>query len=150
VLALDRLALLPAIMRNVQHGDIGGSLLGMPMALPVFPAPIGSLDLLCADGAAASVRAAGAAGTICCVGLLSHPDFIAVASQRAGPLMLQLYIRGDQDWLADIVRRAEQAGYDALVLTADSVIYARRDSDLANGYAARRAVDRTSAIGPQE
>lgn len=149
-LALDRIALLPAMMRDVREATINTSLLGLPMALPVFPAPIGSLDLFDPEGSAASVKAAGAAGTLCCVGLLCHPDFTTVTAHRAGPLMLQLYIRGDLEWLKDVVSRAENAGYDALVLTADSAIYARRDRDLANGYAARRAVDRVSAIGPQD
>ena len=52
--------------------------------------------------------------------------------------MFQLYVRGDEDWVDDHVRRAMDNGYDAFCLTVDTDSYSRRERDIAKRHERRR------------
>lgn len=145
--AYDGWALRPRILRDVRQIDMGTRILGLPVSLPMFPTAIGSLNLLHEDGALEVARGAVAAGATTMVGILSTPDFETVGREIERPLMFQIYVRGDDNWLAGIARRAEDAGYYALALTVDSAIYGRRERDLINRFNARAAVDRPALAG---
>ena len=55
--ALDSLAFRPRVLRDVEHVDTGGRLLGIDLRLPVILAPIGSLqDFIPEGGVAPSDR----------------------------------------------------------------------------------------------
>ncbi|APZ50668.1 alpha-hydroxy acid oxidase [Salipiger abyssi] len=140
----ERIALMPGALRDVRQVDLSTTVMGRKLALPIFPTAIGSLDLLHPEGATASARAAVAAGTTACTGILSKPSFEAVAAEAGGPLLFQLYIRGDEAWLADTLKRAEAAGFFGIALTVDSPVYGRRERDIANGFSSRRAPDRAA------
>src|SRR3954453_4237169 len=58
----------------------------------------------------------------------------AVASAAAGAKVFQLYVRGDEAFVDDHVRRAINSGYDAFCLTVDTAIYSRRERDLAKRF----------------
>jgi isopentenyl diphosphate isomerase/L-lactate dehydrogenase-like FMN-dependent dehydrogenase len=132
--ALDALVLEPRVLRDVSRRDTATSFLGMPLALPVMLAPVGTISLFDAGGAATCARAAQRAGTAAFVGLLSVPSLEEVAAGADGPLVFQLYVRGDRAWTAALVERAEAAGYAALCLTVDSAVDGRRDRDLRNRF----------------
>jgi isopentenyl diphosphate isomerase/L-lactate dehydrogenase-like FMN-dependent dehydrogenase len=132
--ALDALALEPRVLRDVSRRTTETTFLGLPLALPVMLAPVGTISLFDAGGAATCARAAARAGTAAFVGLLSVPSLEKVAAAADGPLVFQLYVRGDRDWTAALVDRAEAAGYAALCLTVDSAVDGRRDRDLRNRF----------------
>jgi glycolate oxidase len=48
--------------------------------------------------------------------------------------IFQLYVRGDQAWVDDYVRRARDNGYTAFAMTVDTAIYSRRERDIAKRY----------------
>ncbi|QRG09084.1 alpha-hydroxy-acid oxidizing protein [Xanthobacter dioxanivorans] len=144
-LALDSLAFLPRVLRDVAERSTATSLFGRSMALPAFLAPIGSLSLFDKEGALASAAAARAAGVPCFISIMSQPALEEVA--RAEPdavLILQIYVRGDRDWLRQVVGRAEAAGCAAICLTVDSAVYGRRERDLRNRFSSAAAVDRVN------
>ena len=72
--ALDNLLLRPRVLRDVSRCDPSTTFLGIPLALPVMLAPIGTLGLFPPEGAAACARAAQAAVTAAFVGILSVPS----------------------------------------------------------------------------
>ncbi|MQA77670.1 MAG: alpha-hydroxy-acid oxidizing protein [Streptosporangiales bacterium] len=145
--AYERRALVPRVLRDVGSVDLSTTMLGTPLALPVVLAPIGSLSLVDPDGAVASARAAASAGTTCVVGLMAKPGFAEVAAAVPEPMACQLYVRGDDRWLADVVRRVEDLGYRSVHLTVDSAVYGRRVRDLVNGFSPREAADRPDHAG---
>jgi isopentenyl diphosphate isomerase/L-lactate dehydrogenase-like FMN-dependent dehydrogenase len=132
--ALDALALEPRVLRDVSGRSARTTFLGMPLALPVMLAPIGTISLFDAGGAATCARAAQRAGTAAFIGLLSVPSLEEVAAAASGPLVFQLYVRGDREWTAALAERAEAAGYAALCLTVDSAVDGRRERDLRNRF----------------
>jgi glycolate oxidase len=132
--AFDEIAFRPRILRGVTGRDISTTFLGMPLKLPVMLAPVGSVGHFAREGALTCARAADRAGSVTFVGLWSNPTMEEVRANTTGPLVLQLYVRGDRSWMEILVRRAEAAGYAAICLTADSATYGRRERDLHNRY----------------
>jgi isopentenyl diphosphate isomerase/L-lactate dehydrogenase-like FMN-dependent dehydrogenase len=139
-LALDSLAFRPRVLRDVSNVDCSGHLLGKKLRLPVMLAPVGSIQRFDPGGSAAVARAAGEFGVSQMVSSVSEPGLEATAAAAKGMKVFQLYVRGDDDWVEDIIDRATAAGYDAFAFTVDVAIYSRRERDIA-----KRAFMRSSA-----
>ena len=105
-------------------------------------APIGSLQDLHPAGGAAVAEAAARAGVAMMMSSVSAPGLEATARAGEGLKIFQLYVRGDAGWVADHVRRAIDAGYDAFCFTVDLDFYSRRERDVSKrfGTTARRSV----------
>ena len=132
--ALDSLGLQARVLQDVANVDLSGSVLGHAIRIPVVLAPIGSLTLADDEGAASVARAATAFGTVNFVSSVTRPGLEEVAQAGSGPMIFQLYVRGDRAWIDDYVARVEQAGYVALCVTVDSAYYSRRERDQIRGY----------------
>jgi len=141
--ALDALALQPRVLRDVGRVQTGTRFLGMELASPVMLAPVGTIGLFDADGAAACARAAARAGTAAWIGVLSVPSLeeVATAAPEA-PLVFQLYVRGDRNWTLELAERARAAGCRALCVTVDSPVDGWRDRDRRNGFDRRARQER--------
>jgi glycolate oxidase len=126
------------VLVDVRHIDTTTSVLGKPIPSPMFIAPIGNF-LQYADprGAAAVACAAVAHGVPCFVSTAARPGIEAVQKAVDKPLIFQLYVRGDRQWVGDILDRAKASGYDALCVTVDRAYYSRRERDLINRHLAR-------------
>jgi len=133
-LALDTVGFRPRVLRDVEHIDCGGKLLGQALKLPIILAPIGSLQDFVPEGAIPSTLAAADAGVLHMLSSRSDPGLEAVAAAVDYPKIFQLYVRGDPDWVDDHARRAVEAGYVALTFTVDLDYYGRRERDLAKRY----------------
>jgi isopentenyl diphosphate isomerase/L-lactate dehydrogenase-like FMN-dependent dehydrogenase len=132
--AFDRLAFRPRVLRDVSKIDPSSTLLGQPLRIPVVLAPVGALEVFTPEGAAASARAAAEFGTLKVVSSASAPALEETASASERPKAYQLYIRGDGDWLTEMVERIKAAGYFAFCLTVDVAIYSRRERPLLSGW----------------
>jgi glycolate oxidase len=133
--AIDSLAFRPRVLRDVGAVDTGGKVLGRQLRLPVILAPIGSLQDMVADGAAAPTRAAAKFGVVHMLSSAAQPGLEAVAAAAPDhPKIFQLYIRGDNAWVEDYIARTIANGYVALALTVDLDHYGRRERDLAKRY----------------
>jgi isopentenyl diphosphate isomerase/L-lactate dehydrogenase-like FMN-dependent dehydrogenase len=132
--ALDNIAFLPRVLRDVSKVDPSTTFLGHKLRIPVLLAPIGSLQAITEDGGAAACRAAAKFGTIPMLSSITEPSLEYCAGAAPGPKMLALYVRGDQGWIKDILARAKQAGFIALGLTVDSALYGIRERQLMNRY----------------
>ncbi len=132
--ALDALVLRPRVLRDVAERRAGARFLGIDLRLPVLLAPVGTISLFDAGGAATCARAAERAGTAAFVGVLSVPALEDVAEAAAAPLIYQLYVRGDRPWTLEQAKKAEAAGCRALCVTVDSPVDGRRERDLRNRF----------------
>ncbi|MPZ81898.1 MAG: alpha-hydroxy-acid oxidizing protein [Actinophytocola sp.] len=139
--AFARLGLVPRVLRGGGMRELGVTVLGAPMSMPVLLAPTAFHRLACEDGEAATARAAATAGVVMIVSMASTVaiERIAEAAREAvaGPapqLWFQLYIQPDRGFTASVVRRAQAAGCRALVVTVDSPVFGHRERDLRNGF----------------
>ncbi|MCU4181839.1 alpha-hydroxy acid oxidase [Bosea sp. BH3] len=140
--ALDGIGLRPRVLRNVQSVDTATSLLGLPLSLPVFLAPIGSLGVLHRAGAPASARAATSAGTTLFFGVHSETPLDEVVRHASSPLVFQLYLRGDREWALAIIERAAKLGFHAVCITVDLPVVGRRERDILNRFSPLTVLDR--------
>jgi isopentenyl diphosphate isomerase/L-lactate dehydrogenase-like FMN-dependent dehydrogenase len=123
----DRIGFRPRLLSSVLGRHTRTSFLGVDLALPVMFAPVGSIARYHPDGVAAAARVGEQLGTMTFVSSSAQPSLEAVREQVAGPLVFQIYVRGDREWLAERVRRAEAAGCAGLCVTADFIVQGRRD-----------------------
>ena len=85
-------------------------------------------------GELATARAAEAAGTIYVVSTLATTSLEEIASASRAPKFFQLYVHKDRVFTQTLVARAEESGYDALVVTVDTPLLGRRLRDERNGF----------------
>ncbi|GGL94763.1 alpha-hydroxy-acid oxidizing enzyme [Streptomyces fumigatiscleroticus] len=138
--AFGRYALLPRVLRGSERRDTAVDLPGARRAAPVIVAPTAFHRLMHPDGERATARAAAAEGAVLVTGAASTTavaDVVAAAREAAldPAVWFQLYPHPRREVTEALVRRAEQAGCTALVVTVDSPVFGRHTRDLRNGFA---------------
>jgi isopentenyl diphosphate isomerase/L-lactate dehydrogenase-like FMN-dependent dehydrogenase len=130
--AFARWRIVPRMLRGVTERDLSTTVLGTPMAAPVLTAPIGVLGLVHPDADLAVTRAAAALGLTSVLSTASSTTLedVAAAAPEA-PRWFQLYWPRDPELAESLVRRADAAGYQAIVLTVDTWALGWRPRDLA-------------------
>jgi len=135
-LALDSVAFRPRVLRDVSKIDVTHRFLGKTLRIPVMLAPVGSLESFDPGGGATVTKAATEFGVPMFLSSVSQPGIEAAAEAAPGGLRIyQLYVRGDDAFVEDHLKRALAAGYDAFCLTVDTAIYSRRERDISTRFA---------------
>ncbi|MEO3766068.1 alpha-hydroxy acid oxidase [Streptomyces sp. B8F3] len=137
--ALDRVCVVPRALRDVSGCTTESTLLGRPVSMPVAVAPVAYHRLVCAEGETAAARAAKAAGVPFTASTLSSVPIEEITGV-GGPVFFQLYWLRDTARTLALVRRAEDAGCTAVMLTVDVPWMGRRLRDVRNGFALPRGV----------
>lgn len=134
--AFDRLRLRPRILRPVGAVDTRCTLVGgVVLAAPIALAPTAMHKMAHADGELASVRAAHAEGALFTLSSLSTTSLEEVAQAAPDAVRwFQLYIYKDRELTRQVVKRAEQAGYRAIVLTVDTPFLGKREADVRHKF----------------
>ena len=143
-LALDSIAFRPRALVDVSEIDTSSTFFGRDIRLPVALAPVGSLESFEPGGGATAAQGAGEYGVPIFVSSVTQPGLEAIAAAGTGPKVFQLYVRGDDDWTSDHVKRAIDSGYDAFCITIDTAMLSRRERDVAKRF---RAPWRTRSVG---
>ncbi|MFE3380442.1 alpha-hydroxy-acid oxidizing protein [Streptomyces anulatus] len=134
-LAFDRWRLLPRMLRNTAARDLSVSLFGQRLPSPVLLAPVGAQSVVHPEGELASARGAGDAGVPVVLSTAASHTLEDVAEATGDrPRWFQLYWPSDRTVAESLVRRAEAAGYTALVVTVDAPAFGYRPADLDHGY----------------
>jgi len=134
-------AALDAVQFRPQMGVTSGTdpaplnrvILGASVSLPVLLSPVGASRSMHVGGDVAGARAAGAAGTIFTLSTVSGHTIAEVAAAATGPVWFQLYFFGGRMGAEQLVVRARDAGYGAIVVTLDTQSPGPRERELAIG-----------------
>jgi len=132
--AFDRLRLRYRVLRGIGPRDTSVELFGRRLSSPVLAAPTAFQRLAHPEGELATARACSAAGTVMTLSTLSTSRIEDVTAAGKGAVWFQLYVYRDRDTTADLVRRAEAAGCEALVLTVDAPVLGVRERDIRNRF----------------
>jgi lactate 2-monooxygenase len=133
--ALRQRRLMPRVLRDVSTRTLARTVLGCELPAPVGLAPIGVQSIVHPDGELASARAAASQGLLYVASTASSYTLEEIAQAGAGaPQWFQLYWPRGEELAASFVSRAEQAGYQALVVTLDTPMLAWRPADLQGAY----------------
>jgi glycolate oxidase len=128
--AIDSIAFRPRVLNNVSKIDSASTFLGHKVRLPVMLAPIGGLESIVPEGAAAAARASAQFGVPQMLSSVCQPGLEKTAAAAKNVRVFQLYVRGNDAWVDDHVRRAQDHGYSAFCFTVDVAVYSRRERDL--------------------
>ncbi|HWE76597.1 MAG TPA: alpha-hydroxy acid oxidase [Stellaceae bacterium] len=129
--AIDSVAFRPRVLNDITGTDAAGLVMGKKARLPVMLAPVGGLERIDPEGAAAVARGATLFGVPQMLSSVSDPGLEATAKAANGRKFFQLYRRGPDSTTDEIVDRAVDAGYEAFCYTIDSAVYGRRERDIA-------------------
>jgi len=135
--ALDSLAWLPRILRDVSVVDASTTLLGETLRIPVLLSPMGSIARFDTEGALATARAVGAFGTLQFLSSHAENEIAALHTGVKLPLIYALHPYDDPAALDDEIDRVKAAGYRAISVATASGYYSRRERDLMNGFAGK-------------
>lgn len=133
-LAFDDCGLLSRALVDVRGGHTRLELFGQTLQHPILLAPVAYQQLFHPEGELAAVRAASAMDAPMVVSTLANHTLEDIARHAHTPLWFQLYFQADREFTLSLVRRAEAAGYQALVVTVDASIAGVRNREQRVGF----------------
>lgn len=123
--AFGRIRLTNRVLADMEGANTRLTLFGREHAFPILLAPVAYHRLAHPEGELATAEGAGAMGAGMVVSTQASFALEEIARRTAGPLWFQLYLQHDRGFTAELVRRAEAAGCQALVLTVDAPVSLR-------------------------
>ncbi|KAI4466417.1 s -2-hydroxy-acid oxidase-related [Holotrichia oblita] len=103
--------------------------------MPIGISPTAMQRMAHPEGECANARAAAANGTVFILSTIATSSIEEIAEAAPNGLnWFQLYIYVDREVTTNLVRRAEKAGFKALVLTIDTPFFGLRLADVRNQF----------------
>lgn len=131
--AFDRIKLGTRVLNDVSKRNPAITLLGMPQKSPLIIGPTGPAGYVWYRGEIALARAAAKAGIPFTLASTSCTAMETVLKEGGGCQWYQFYVWRDLETSMKSALRAREAGFDALVLTVDSIVNYSRKADVRNG-----------------
>lgn len=130
----DSVELLPRILHGTASADLSTTIAGGASALPFGIAPTGFTRFMHSEGEIGGSRAAAQAGIPFSLSTMGTRSIEEVAQAAPnGRRWFQLYLWKDREKSAALVRRAQEAGFDTLLVTVDTPVAGQRHRDTRNG-----------------
>ena len=108
------------LLADMRRGSTATRLLGTELHHPILLAPVAYQKLVHPEGEVATAR--GALDTLMVASTLASATLEEIAAASAGPLWFQLYMQPRREDTLALVRRAEAAGYRAIMVTLDTTV----------------------------
>ena len=134
VSSFRRVELRPRVLRDVAKIDTTTTILGKPRPLPLVLSPTGFTRIADPQGELAVARSAAKLGIPYSLSTMGTRSIEEVASVSNGPLWFQVYTWKDRGLVKDLLARAAEADYEAIILTVDTAVLGRRERDVRRGY----------------
>jgi L-lactate dehydrogenase (cytochrome) len=133
-LLLDRIRLQPRVLVNVENRRLNKSLLDHHWELPFGIAPMGMCNLTWPGADKMLAAAAVKYGMPFVLSTMASSSIEEMRLHAGENGWFQLYVGQSEEIGFDMVRRAEAAGYDTLILTVDVPMIAPRPREQRNGF----------------
>ncbi len=131
--AFHDIQLTPRYLRNVANTNTDTSLFGHQYSLPIGIPPIGLGNMMWPGSETALATAAQHANIPYILSTYSTTALEEIARLAPDVCWFQLYVPSKEQIMEDLIKRAKQAGYKALVITLDIPVLAKRNRELKNG-----------------
>ena len=132
--AFSKVELRPRVLVDVSSIDTSTTIMGQPVPFPIALSPTGFTRIAHPDGELAVARVAGAVNLPYTLSTLGTRSIEEVAKVATGPLWYQLYVWKDRGLSRELVERARDNGYKAIMLTVDTPVFGRRERDVRRGF----------------
>jgi len=127
--------IVPRMLRGVESRDLSTELLGTQLDYPLMLTPLGVQTLLHDDGETGTAEGAAELNVPLCLSSLSSTPMEAVAEALGDtPKFFQFYWSSSDAIARSFLDRAEEAGYDAIIVTVDAPILGWRERLIETGY----------------
>jgi len=138
---LDTIRLAPLVFRDVAQVDLRWSGPLGDFALPIGLGPSAMHRLVHERGELATASAANTMNVPMIASMMASCAMEETATHsRHNALWLQTYVLKDRVLGTELIRRAERAGFKAIVVSAGCPVMGKRDRNLANGFTLPRTV----------
>ena len=146
--AFEHVVFRPHVLRDVATVEASTSILGGPASLPIVFGPTGFTRMMHAAGEPAVARSAARAGVPYVLSTLGTTSIERLAAEAPGAdLWFQLYVSKDRGRVRELVARARDSGFRALVLTVDVPVAGARHRDTHNGLSVPPALTPRTLAG---
>jgi L-lactate dehydrogenase (cytochrome) len=132
--AFTRLEFRPRVLKDVTDVDTSTTVLGKKKKLPLILAPTGFSRIAHSEGELAVARAAAKAGVTYSLSTLGTRSIEDVAAVNDGAKWFQVYVWKDRGLVQELLERAKDAGYEAILFTVDVPVLGRRERDVRFGF----------------
>ncbi len=124
----------PRVLRDVSSIDTSTTFLGQSLPLPLMLSPTGFSRIADSQGELSVARVAAEHHLPYCLSTLSTRSIEEVAAVSQGPKWFQVYVWRDKHMLRDMLQRAADHRYDAIMLTVDTAVLGKRERDVRRGF----------------
>ena len=130
---LSEVALRQRVLRDVADIDLGTTLFGRSVGMPVVLAPVGLTGMYARRGEVQAARAAASKQVPFTLSTVSVCAIDEVQRQSPAPIWFQLYVLKDRGFMRDALERVQAAGVETLVFTVDMPVPGARYRDAHSG-----------------
>ncbi|MBH1964899.1 MAG: alpha-hydroxy-acid oxidizing protein [Comamonadaceae bacterium] len=124
----------PRVLRDVSRRSMATTLFGVRHEAPFGLGPMGISALVAYDADRVLARVAAAAGIPMVLSGASLTRMEDVAAVAPGHCWFQAYLPGEIELIKSMASRAQNAGYETLVLTVDTAARANRENNIRAGF----------------
>jgi isopentenyl diphosphate isomerase/L-lactate dehydrogenase-like FMN-dependent dehydrogenase len=132
----DRIRMMPHVLVNTENRNLGKSLFGRDWSLPFGIAPMGMCNLTWPHADRWLAEAARRFNIPLVLSTMASSSIEVTRERAAEHAWFQLYVGQSEEFADELVSRAEQAGYDTLMLTVDVPQIGPRPREQRNGFKA--------------
>ena len=132
--ALDQIRLEPKVLRNIENRNLKKNFLGIDFDYPFGFAPMGMCNLTWPGADKMLAEESVENNVPICVSMASSTSLEEMYKISQGHSWIQLYIYQDENFVIELLERAQKTGYKVAILTVDVPIQFRRAKDEKNGF----------------
>ena len=126
--------LIPNVLAGVGDIDLSTTVFGKKIDFPLFLGATSMNRLYHHQGERATAKAAEKMGTMFGISTMATTSIEEIGNLTKGPKLFQLYIHKDRGLTDNLIERCEQANFDAMCLTVDTVVAGNRERDHRTGF----------------
>ena len=132
--AFERLKLKHRAFVDVSGRSTETTLFGKPASMPFAIAPTGAAGLCWYEGELELAKAAAQANIPFTLATGAMTSMEKIATEAGGRLWFQLYVWKERSLSYELVERAKRAGFEALIITVDTIVSPNREYNAKNGF----------------
>ena len=132
--SFEKCDLIPEVLSGVNKVDMGTTVMGQKIDMPLYCAPTALQRLFHPDGEMAVGKAAEKFGTMFGLSSLGTYSIQDIAKEIKTPKLFQLYVHKDEGLNRSMLDKAKDANFETLALTVDTASGGNRERDLYTGF----------------
>ena len=142
----EKCDLIHNVLAGVEDVDTSVEIMGMKIDIPMFCSPTALQRLFHYDGERAVAKAAEQYGTLFGISSLGTVSLKEIEKTISTPKMFQFYCHKDKGLNNAMIQMCQEANFDAIALTVDTITGGNRERDLWTGFTTPPKLTPTSLI----